>query len=214
MITVNAMGDACPIPVVKTKHAISELKGEGCVEIFVDNEIAVQNLTKMANQKQYGVKSEKLEEGKYRVVMTVGEGSEAKTEESVQGRTEGNAAEAPVVCTPDSRRDTLVVISSRYMGTGDEELGKILIKGFIYALTQQDELPGAMLFYNSGAYLTCEESPALEDLKSLEAQGVEIMTCGTCMNHYGLQESLKVGSVTNMFSIVEKMTQAGHIVKP
>lgn len=195
MITVNAMGDACPIPVVKTKHAIMELNGTGTVEIFVDNEIAVQSLTKMANQKQYGVKSEKLEEGKYRVVMSVGEA--VNTEKKA-----------------DSRRDTLVVISSKYMGAGDEELGRILMKGFIYTLTQQDELPKTMLFYNSGAYLTCEESPELEDLRSLEAQGVEILTCGTCMNHYGLQESLRVGSVTNMYSIVEKMMQAGRIVKP
>lgn len=202
MITVNAMGDTCPIPVVKTKQAIKELNGAGTVEIFVDNEIAVQNLTKMANQKQYGVKSEKLEEGRYRVAMTVG------------GAEEERAEETPARCVPDGRRDTLAVISSRFMGTGDEELGRILMKGFIYALTQQDALPSAILFYNSGAFLTCEASPELEDLKSLEAQGVEILTCGTCMNHYGLQDKLLVGGVTNMYSIVEKMTRAGHIIKP
>lgn len=73
MIHVNAMGDACPIPVVKTKNAIAQLGGPGSVETLVDNEIAVQNLTKMANQKGYAVRSEKLEPGKFRVVMTVGE---------------------------------------------------------------------------------------------------------------------------------------------
>ena len=73
MIHVNAMGDACPIPVVKTKNAIRELNGPGAVETLVDNEIAVQNLTKMANQKGYGVKSEMLEPGKFRVVMTIGD---------------------------------------------------------------------------------------------------------------------------------------------
>ena len=73
MITVNAMGDTCPIPVVKTKNAIKELNGAGVVETLVDNEIAVQNLTKMANQKGYGVKSEKISDGQYKVTMEIGE---------------------------------------------------------------------------------------------------------------------------------------------
>ena len=106
------------------------------------------------------------------------------------------------------------MISSDQMGNGSEELGRTLLKAFIYAVTQQDELPRTMLFYNSGVHLTCEESPALEDLKSLEAQGVEIMSCGTCLNYYGLTEKLRVGTVTNMYVIVEKMEQAGLIVKP
>ena len=71
-----------------------------------------------------------------------------------------------------------------------------------------------MLFYNGGAKLTCEDAPTLEDLKSLEAQGVEILTCGTCLNHYGLSEKLQVGSVTNMYVIAEKMTKASLLVKP
>lgn len=202
MITVNALGDACPIPVVKTKNAIKELAGAGSVETFVDNEIAVQNLTKMANQKGYEVKSEKLEEQKYRVVMKVGE-------------VEENSEEEREVCIPDGRKKkTVVVISSDKMGEGNDELGQVLIKGFIYALTQQEELPETMLFYNGGAKLTCEGSTALEDLKSLEAQGVEIMTCGTCLNFYGLEEKLQVGSVTNMYVIAETMMQADLIVKP
>lgn len=201
MIKVNALGDACPIPVVKTKNAIKDLNGSGKVETLVDNEIAVQNLTKMANQKGYGVSSEKLEEQKYRVVMTIGEVEDAQEETKVS-------------CIPDARRNTVVVISSDKMGEGDEELAKVLIKGFIFALTQQDELPSTMLFYNGGVKLTCEEAPTLEDLKSLEAQGVEILSCGTCLNHYGLTEKLQVGEVTNMYAIAEKMTQAGLIIKP
>ena len=100
------------------------------------------------------------------------------------------------------------------MGGGSEELGKTLMKAFIYAVTQQDELPKTMLFYNSGVYMTCEDSPAIEDLKSLEAQGVEIMSCGTCLNYYGLSEQLQVGTVTNMYVIVETMEQADLLIKP
>lgn len=207
---VNAMGDACPIPVVKTKNAIKELIGAGMVETLVDNEIAVQNLTKMAQQKNYGVRSEKLGENQYRVIMTIGESADEAGAEAVEEETTEEET-----YMPDGRKgNKVVVISSSYMGTGDDELGAVLMKGFIYALSQQDELPKTILFYNSGAKLACEMSPTLEDLMSLEDNGVEILTCGTCLNHYGLTEKLKVGGVTNMYVITEKMMQADLIVKP
>lgn len=205
MITVNAMGDACPIPVVKTKNAIKTLNGNGVVETLVDNEIAVQNLTKMATQKGYAVKSEKLGENQYRVEMTIAENTISKEE------TDSNA----VNCIPDARKkNTVVVISSSCMGSGSDELGAVLMKGFLYAISQQEELPATILFYNGGAKLTCENAPTIEDLKSMEAQGVEILTCGTCLNHYGLTQQLRVGSVTNMYVIAEKMSKASLIIKP
>lgn len=205
MIQVNALGDACPIPVVKTKNAIKELGGSGVVETLVDNEIAVQNLTKMANQKGYKVSSKKLSDRQYQVTMEIGGGETAKALE---------AAAAPEACIPDARENTVVVIASATMGEGDPELGRLLMKGYIYALTQLDTLPKTLLFYNGGAALTCEGSVSLEDLKSLEAQGVQILTCGTCLNHYGLTDSLKVGEVTNMYVIAETMAGAAKIVKP
>ena len=229
MIQVNAMGDACPIPVVKTKNAIKELNGAGVVETLVDNEIAVQNLTKMANQKGYGVKSEKLGENEFKVTMTI---SENASSESASVGAEGSAAEGAagstaagtdqtenqeeqVTCAaPAKGKNVVVVISSAQMGSGNDELGTALMKGFIYALGQQEILPKTIIFYNGGASIPCEDSVSLEDLKSMEAQGVEILTCGTCLNFYGLSEKLAVGSVTNMYVIAEKMTQADLIVKP
>ena len=210
MIKVDAMGDTCPIPVVKTKNAIKELKGSGEVQTLVDNEIAVQNLTKMANQKGYGVKSQKLGEGKYEVTMTISDGNaDAIT------TTGDSAEEEQIVCYPDARKkNTVVVLASATMGAGDEELGEILMKGFIYALSQQEDLPKTILFYNGGAYLTCEGSASLDDLKELELRGVRILTCGTCLNFYGLSEKLKVGEVTNMYEIAETMSKASLIVSP
>ena len=202
-LKVDARGDACPLPVVKAKKAIAELKGPGEVEVLVDNEIAVQNLTKMAQQKGYQSAAEKRAEREYRVVFTVGEPD--KNAESA-----GETA----VCTPDARTDTVVVIASDKMGEGAEELGKTLLKAFVFSLTQQDKLPKTILFYNGGAHLTCEGSPMLEDLRALEAEGVEILTCGTCLNFYGLTEKLAVGGVTNMYVIAEKMLNAGNVVKP
>ncbi len=218
---VNAIGDICPIPLVKAKEAIKELNGAGTVEVLVDNEIAVQNLTKMAQQKDYGCVSQKVKEQEYKVTLTVGETQSTSGENSTGNSVEDkdnenqnqNESESMIMCTP-AKKNTLVVISSNTMGEGDPELGKTLIKGFIYALAQQDELPDQMLFYNGGAYLTCEGSPSLEDLKSLEEQGVEIRTCGTCLNFYGLTEKLQVGEVTNMYDIVERMSKADRIIKP
>lgn len=205
MIQVNAMGDACPIPVVKTKNAIKELGGPGVVETLVDNEIAVQNLTKMAKQKGYGVKSVKLGEYEYKVTMEIGEVAAVETEE----------ADEDVACeVPARKKNVVVVVSSKAMGEGNDELGTALMKGFIYALSQQDELPSTILFYNGGAAHTCEGSASLEDLKSMEAQGVEILTCGTCLNFYELTDKLQVGGVTNMYVIAEKMTSADLVVKP
>ena len=156
MLKVDARGDACPLPVVKAKKAIAELNGAGEVEVLVDNEIAVQNLTKMAQQKGYRSAAEKLAEREYRVLFTVGE-SAAEEEE------------APA-CAPDARTDTVVVIASDKMGEGAEELGKTLLKAFIFSLTQQDKLPKTILLYNGGAHFTCEGSPMLDDLKALEAE--------------------------------------------
>ena len=200
MVTVDARGDVCPLPVVKAKKAIAALNGAGEVEVLVDNEIAVQNLTKMAQQKGYSSSAEKRAEQEYRVLFTVGEPTEETTEEPV--------------CTPAARTDTVVVVASDKMGEGAEELGKTLLKAFVFSLTQQETLPKTILFYNGGAHLTCEGSPMLEDLRALEAEGVEIMTCGTCLNFYGLTEKLAVGSVTNMYVIAEKMLNAGNVVKP
>lgn len=200
MITVNAMGDNCPIPVIKTKKAMVALTGPETIEVLVDNEIAVQNVTKMASGSGGKVTSEKLGDAEFKVTIEM-EGAPA-------------ADEAEAVCVPDARDNTVVVVSSDRMGSGNDELGKVLIKGFIFAVTQLDTLPKTMLFYNGGATLTTEDSDSLEDLKSLEAQGVEIMTCGTCLDYYGLKDKLAVGTVTNMYSIVETMAKAGRIVRP
>lgn len=199
MVTVNAMGDNCPIPVIKTKKAMQALTGPETIEVLVDNEIAVQNVTKLAKEQGGEVSSEKLGEKEYKVTI------------KMQGVP---AVDAEVVCTPDQKGDLIVVVSSDRMGTGNDELGKVLIKGFIYAVTQLDTLPKKMLFYNGGVTLTTEGSDSIEDLKSLEAQGVEILTCGTCLDYYHLKDKLVVGGVTNMYSIVESMAEAGKIIRP
>ena len=206
-IKVDAMGDQCPIPVIKTKKALKEITETTLVEVHVDNEIAVQNLSKMAKQKNLEYKCEKLEEQHYIIKIN----AEA---EGVSIQQKAPAENDKEICYPDRKSNTVVVLSSNQMGNGSEELGQILMKGFIFALTELDELPSTVLLYNSGVKLSTEGSNSIEDLKTLQAQGVEILSCGTCLNYYDLTEKLQVGDVTNMYFILEKMAQAYKIIRP
>ena len=189
--TVDARGEQCPIPVVKTKKVLDGIQGDAEITVLVDNETAVQNLTRMGKHAGAEVLSEKK--------------SDQKPSET---------QEETVECIPDVRGDFVIAVDTAIMGRGNDELGKVLMKGFLFAVTQLEKLPKTMLFYNGGATLTTEGSDSLEDLKSLEAQGVEIKTCGTCLNYYGLTDKLQVGEVTNMYDIVETLAKAAKVVKP
>ena len=201
-IVVNAMGDQCPIPVVKTMKAIAAMTEAGTVEVHVDYEVPVQNLSRFAADRGLPVSSEKIDDKHYVIRMEVSDPKAASAKEETPG------------CIPDLRGNTVIAIASDCMGSGDDKLGATLMKGFIYAVSQQEELPSAMLFYNSGAKLTAEGAVTVEDLKSLEAQGVEILTCGTCANFFGLEGKQAVGSITNMYVIVEKLTAASKVIRP
>ena len=203
---VDARGLACPLPVVNAKTA-EEMKEGGVLTVLVDNEIAVQNLQKFAKQKGFESAGEKKAEKEYEVTIQVNAASDVAPA--------AEEAEEEAVCTPDVRKNGMVVVlSANVMGTGDEKLGKALMKAFVFAVTKQDVLPETIVCYNTGAYLTCEGADTLEDLKSLEAEGVNILTCGTCLDFYGIKETLAVGSVTNMYEIVETMEKAKTVVRP
>ena len=195
-LTVDALGDKCPVPVVKAKKALATMDA-GTLEMLVDNETSVTNLKSFAKSQNCDVTSEQLAEAKYSVKIV-------KTEASASSPAGGGAGVGPCV----------VVVPSSVMGHGDDELGAVLVKAFTFALTQQDELPDSILFYNGGVKLTCQGSPVLEDLEKLAGAGVEILSCGTCLKHYGIEDELAVGEVTNMYVIVEKQMQAGIVVRP
>ncbi len=93
-----------------------------------------------------------------------------------------------------------------------KELGKLLIKGFIYTSSEYDKLPKTIVFFNSGVKLTTEGSPCLDDLEKLQDNGVEIISCGTCLDYYGLKEKLKVGEISNMYTIYETLFNAGKVI--
>ena len=147
MVMVNAMGDACPIPVIKTKKAIQALTEPDTIEVLVDNEIAVKNVSKMAASEGGSVSAEQLGEGEYRVTIVI---SDKKSSQAKDGRAD---LDSETVCIDDccTGKNTVVVIASDRMGEGNDELGKVLMKGFIFAVTQLEELPKTILFYNGGS---------------------------------------------------------------
>ena len=203
MLTVNAIGDACPIPVVKTKKAIEALTADETVVVLVDNETALQNVTKAARTMGFEVQQETVSDKEFKITIQVVKGVAAPAEE------------APAACCCEGyKKNYVVAVSSDKMGEGSEELGKVLIKAFFFALTQQDELPGTIIFYNGGVKLSTEGSPVLEDLQKLVDEGVSVISCGTCLNFYGLKEKLAVGEVSNMYEIVERQRKADLVIKP
>jgi len=237
--SIDARGMQCPLPVIETKKALKDLT-DGMVEVYVDNEIAVQNLVKMAKQMKLKFSSEKIAQDHYAISIEIAnqekvvvnhqnnnsnQDVQMNSSQDVQSNPSHNvqsnsSQEVTLVstkelCNPDTREEsTIIVLSSDHMGEGSEQLGKTLMKGFIYALTELEKLPEKIILYNGGAKLSVEGSDSLQDLKLLESQGVEILTCGTCLNFYEISEKLSVGSVTNMYAIAEMMMNASKIIKP
>ena len=210
MIVLDERGKACPLPVVETKKALEAAASGETARVLVDNEIAVQNLRKLADHKGWSFCWEKRGGGDFQAWITR-EAGESLSEEKQR---ETEEPECPDCRTEGIRPGLTAVISSEAMGQGDDRLGKILMKSFLFALTQQDILPETVLLYNGGAFLSCEGSEYLEDLKKLEELGVEILTCGTCLDFYGLKEKLAVGGISNMYEIVEKQCRAHTILRP
>jgi len=192
MITIDALGKPCPIPVIEAKKALAKPNGQ-FVLIKVDNFSAVQNLGNMSSAYGYGFTHTELSKTSFEAIISRG-------------------GEPPPPQKEEAPSGLVVVIGRNTMGDGPEELGKILIKGFIYSLTELTPPPGHLIFLNSGAYLTSSEVNTVDDLKALEQKGVEILTCGTCVNYYGLQDKLAVGTITDMYGITEKMAAAANVI--
>ncbi|MDK8276306.1 MAG: sulfurtransferase-like selenium metabolism protein YedF [Peptoniphilus duerdenii] len=195
MKTIDAMGLACPRPVILSKKLISEESPEE-FEVKVDNFIATENLAKMAHE--MGYKTEMTEHSKesYTVVFKKDPSIEIKHEDG-----------------PHYSNEYMVVISSEMMGGGDEDFAKKLLEGFIYALSEQEVAPKVIVFYNGGVHIPTLWENSIKDLKFIESRGTEIFSCGLCLEHYGLKEKVQVGSITNMYKIVELMGKY-KVVKP
>lgn len=195
MKKINALGDKCPIPVIKAKNALKDMEINEELIIEVDNFIATENLSKLSEEYGYEKHINKINDEHYEVKVIK---KEAEVNTSIK----------------DDDKNLVIAVSSDKMGEGNDELGEVLLKGFIYAVTELDTLPKTILFYNGGAKVTSEGSKSIDDLKKLSENGVEILTCGTCMDYYNIKDKLQVGGVTNMYTILEKLSKASKVIKP
>lgn len=200
---VDARGKPCPQPVILTREAIRKGEVDG-IRVTVDNDIAAQNVGRMARSQGWEATVER-EGGDIDVVLT-------------KGRTKGKADAAPQAeapsCEAASRAPKVVVfIASDLFGIGEEELGKILMRAFVKTIREIEPRPARLIFANSGVRLTTEGSDLIEDLERLEQSGVEVISCGTCLDYYGLVDRLKVGRASNMFEIASALVGADRIVK-
>ncbi|MDR2633692.1 MAG: sulfurtransferase-like selenium metabolism protein YedF [Treponema sp.] len=191
MEIINVLGKPCPIPVIEAKKALRQAQAGSLVQLVVDNDIARQNLEKMAQGMGCPFSYEVKGDGSILVTITATAAKEGGT---------------------GSQGDLVIAIGKNTLGSGNDELGAILMKAFIYALSELDKPPSTLLFFNSGVYLTNEASSVLSDLKTLEAKGTGISSCGTCLDFYHLKERLAVGTVTNMYAIVAAMANAGTLI--
>lgn len=196
---------SCPLPVVNTKKAMEELTAGQEAEIrltsLVDNETAAENVARFARSSGCQVETEKKDDGIYIHI------SKAQSTEPSSG---GQAKEREqqmldCSCTPGTAAGTVMLITSATLGRGSEELGALLMRSFIFTLKEKETPPGRLLFLNGGVKLTVEGSPVLEELQEMAEQGVEIYSCGTCLDYYQLKDKLKVGQVTNMYDTVDTL---------
>ncbi len=189
---VDARGLACPLPVINTKKALEEIK-EGIIKVIVDNPIARDNVKKFAESQECKVEIE--EKGKEFYLEIVKE-KPSKIEKK------------PDV-TPGKE---VILIGTNSLGTGDKRLGEMLMGGFLNTLLDSDPKPEKLIFLNYGVKLTTEGSEVLETLTLLEERGVKILSCGTCLDYFKLNEKLKVGATTNMYEMVSSLIDASKVI--
>lgn len=212
---IDARNKSCPQPVILATKALDQLAAEGNagqeLEVLANEMVAVENLKRLAASRGRAV--EVVEgDGEWSVRIAGGEapaaGEQAPAFEAVCDLPQ--VQESPLA-TVTHGSPVVVAVGDDVMGRGDKELGRILLKGIIYAFANADVPPSKMVFFNDGAKVTCEGSPSIDDLRELEARGCEILTCGTCLDFHGLKDKLAVGGVTNLYAISQILLSGGVV---
>jgi selenium metabolism protein YedF len=195
MKTVDCRNMSCPLPVVTVKRSLEETGG-GPLRVLVDPGAPHENVSRFARNRGFNVDETEAETGFSLLITPTGD--------------TGSGAGIPA----GARRATVVLINSDRLGDGSEELGKLLMKNFVITLLELKDPPDRMLFLNSGVFLTTEGSEVLEVLEKLGNTGVEVMSCGVCLDYYKRKDKLRAGVVTNMFTIAESLLQADSVIRP
>jgi selenium metabolism protein YedF len=197
---VDARGLPCPQPVILTRNAMREADQ---LDVLLTGADQVGNVRRLAEKGGWHAVAEKRGDG-FTLHLTKGQ---VATEEP-------EITPNMMVCATPETQKRVLVISGSEMGRGEPELGSILMRTFFHTLTEVGQVPRTIIFYNTGVKLTIEGSPIIEDLRTLEAKGVEILICGTCLSFYELKERIAVGAISNMYTIAETILGADHAFSP
>ena len=192
---IDAKGKNCPMPVIMAKKVIDS--GVKFFEIEVDNKIAVENLKKLANSQGF---TTRVEENNSYFKVDFSNGCEE--------------CEEVLVKVEDKKPlgNWSIFVNKEIIGAGNDELGKSLMKMFIYTISEGEDLPKSILFMNGGVKVPTLNNQAIEHLKVLQDKGVELLICGACLNFYGLEEKLEVGKISNMYDITNSMKEASKVI--
>jgi selenium metabolism protein YedF len=202
MKTLNTKGELCPKPLIMTKKAMGEIAENEILEILIDNETSMKNVTRFLEDHSMQIRMEKKGNVFHLLVSKTGAIPEsAPVDEYCE-------IEVP------QRNNLVIAFQRNWLGDGAEELGKILIKAFVNTLPEVSAKAKTIVFLNSGIFLALKDSQVLDTLIKLEKSGVEILVCGTCLDYYQRKEELGVGRVSNMYDILERLSCATSVVYP
>ncbi len=199
MIELDYSQFQCPHPVVETRKQMLA-HPDKTISVRLGDQTAIENISRLATKMGYQISAES-ETLDFQLILVPEAG--AKNEPQQQNETKKTVT-----------GDTVIFCGSDQMGQGDKEFGQILLKNFLATLLELDPLPDSILFVNSGVKLVCQGSEALEALSQLACRGVDVASCGLCLEYYGLKDKLVVGRSTNMLEIAEAQMQAGQLIKP
>ena len=213
MIVVNTTGRACPESVAMTRAALD--KGAEELEVLVDNPEAATNVKRLLEGRGFRVL---LQDDDGRLKLTAGRKTEPSVSASQAPAPQATVPQAPApvpvapMPVPRPVEGLAVLITGKTLGRSDEELGEILVKGFLGALSQLDVPPRTVALINEGVKLALFDSSSCDHLKNLERKGTNILVCGTCVNHFGITDSVGAGVISTMFEIVEALNGSGRIL--
>lgn len=196
MKEIDARGLACPAPVLQTKATLQEEK-PGAVKVMIDNAASQQNVQRFLESQGFETRLER-QGGDYLVIGRCASEPEPGLRAAEKPQTESK--KIMVMCATDR------------MGFGDDALGLKLMVNFLRTLKEMGPELWRLVFVNNGVKLTIDGSEALDDLQAYEKDGLQILVCGTCLNHFSLLERKKVGETTNMLDIVTAMQLADKVV--
>ncbi len=197
MPTLDCRGMSCPQPVLETKKAL-ERSGSEEVLVLVDNPGSKENVRRFAESQGYRVNVAEEKGGFALRLQKTGTAKmePVREEKKVEGET-----------------SLVVFLESDSIGRGSEELGRILMRSLLHTLGEAEFKPAKVIMVNGGVKLACEGSKVLEDLHQLSRQGTDILSCGTCLDFFGLKARLKAGRISNMYEILSSLAQAGKVLK-